>query len=79
MVCTGKKYMKAILRYMKYCVDRPNRGLVLQPDVLWDGNPKTPLIVSGRSNSDYAKEPITRRSVSGGCVMFISVPVGLRS
>ncbi len=68
-----------MLRCMKYCVDRPNCGLVLQPDVIWDGNLKTPFIVSGRSDSDYAKEPITFRSVSGGCVMLNGAPVGFIS
>ena len=75
----GKKHMKAILRCMKYIVDRPNRGLVLQPDVLWDGDPKTKFIVAGRSNYDYAKESITCRSVSGGRVMLNDTPVGFRS
>ncbi len=77
--CARKKHNKAMLRCMKYCVGKPNRGLVLQPDVLWDGNPKTPFIVSGRSDSDYAKEPITHRSESGGRVMLNGTPVGFRS
>ncbi len=63
---------------MKYIVDRPNRGLVLQPDVLWDGDPKTKFIVAGRYDSDYVKEPITHRSVSGGCVMLNGAAVGFR-
>ncbi len=75
----GKKHTKAMLRCMKYCVDRPNHGLVLQPDMLWDGDPKTKFIVAGRSDSDYAKEPITCRSVSGGRVMLNVTPVGFRS
>ncbi len=49
----GKKHMKAMLICMKYTVNRPNHGLVLQPDVLWDGYPKTKFIVAGRSDSDY--------------------------
>ncbi len=76
---SGQKHMKAMLRCMKYIVDRPNRGLVLQPDVLWDGDLKTKFIVAGRSNSDYAKEPITRRTVSGGHAMLSGAPVGFRS
>ena len=74
-----KKHMKAMLRCMKYCVDRPKCGLVLQQDVLWGGNPKTPFIVSRRSDSVYAKEPITCRSVSGGRVMLNGAPVRFRS
>ncbi len=64
---------------MKYCVDMPNCGLVLQPDVLWDDNPKTPFVAFDKSDSDQAKEPMTHRSVSGGCVMLNSAPVGFRS
>ncbi len=67
--------MKAMLRCMKYIVDRPNCRLVIQPDVLWDGYPKTKFIVAGRSDFDYTKEPITLRSVSGGCVMLNGTPV----
>ena len=74
-----KKHMKTMLRCMKYCVDRPNSGLVLQPYVLWDGDPKTKFIVAGRSDYDYAKEPITHRSVSGGRVMLNGAPVRFRS
>ncbi len=75
----GKKHMKAILRCMKYCVDRPNHGMVLQQDVLWDGNPKILFIVSGEIDSDYSKRPITHRSVSGGHVMSNVAPVQFRS
>ena len=71
--------MKAMLRCMKYIVDRPNCGLVLQPDVLYYDDPKTSFIVSNRTDSDYAKGPITRRSVSGGRVMLNGVPVKFRS
>ncbi len=71
--------MQAMLQCMKYCVDMPNCGLILQPDVLWDGDPKTPFIVSGQSDFDYVKEPITYRSVSGGHVMLNGTPVGFRS
>ncbi len=60
-------------------MDRPNCGLVLQPDLLWDGNLKTSFIVSGRSDSNYVKEPITHRSVSGGCVMLNDMPIRFRS
>ena len=52
-------------------MDRTNCGLVLQSDVLWDGDPKKKFIVAGRSDSDYAKEPITRTSVSGGRVIHV--------
>ncbi len=53
--------------------------LTLQPDVLCKCVPKKKIIVAGRFDYDYAKEPITRRSVSGGCVILNGAPIGLRS
>jgi hypothetical protein len=32
-------YMKAMKRVMEYCVERKDRGLVLNPDVKWNGDP----------------------------------------
>ena len=58
------KHMKAMLHCTKHCADRPNRGLVLKPDTKWDGSKVFAFTIAGRSDSDYAKEPITRRSVS---------------
>ena len=49
---------------MKYCVDTPKRGWVFKPRRTWDGKSKLEFEVSDRSDSDYAKCPVTRKSVS---------------
>ena len=55
----------AMHRTMEYCVGTPLRGLTLRPDTEWDGTKDFKFRISGRSDSDYAKDPETRRSVSG--------------
>ena len=58
-------HMKAMKRVMSYIIATPERGLLLEPNAKWDGNPEFEFEVSGQSDSDYAKDPMTRRSVSG--------------
>ena len=58
-------YYNAMLRVMKYCVDTPKRGWLLKSKRTWDGKSKFMFQISGRSDSDYAKCPATRRSASG--------------
>lgn len=79
MSCATKKHTLAMLRAMKYAASTPNRGLVLRPDARWDGNPDFEFTIGGRSDSDYAKEPVTRRSVSGGRVLLNGSPVMFKS
>ena len=55
----------AMLKCMKYCVRTKSRGWVLKPTRKWDGKKGFKFRISGRSDSDYAKCPATRRSVSG--------------
>ena len=33
-------HMDAVLRCMKHCAATPNRGLVVEPNARWDGNPE---------------------------------------
>ena len=58
-------HYNAMLRLMRYSVDTPERGWLLKPTRTWDGKSKIEFVISGRSDSDYAKCPATRRSVSG--------------
>ena len=60
----------AMLRVMSYCAGTPKRGLKLEPNEKWDGNPNFEFAMSGRSDSDYAKDPDTRRSVNVCSDMF---------
>ena len=70
------KHTKEMLRFMKHMADRPNRGLVPAPAQLWDGiNDFKFRVSSGNSDSDYAKEPVDCRSVSGSVVKLEGSPV----
>jgi hypothetical protein len=64
---------------MQYCLNTPNRGTMLQTHEHWDGNPEFEFTVSGKSDSDYAKDTDTRRSVPGGIVYLCGAPVSMRS
>jgi hypothetical protein len=46
-------------------VGSPERGLLLKPIGKWVGNPSYEFVITGRSDSDYAKDTDTCRSVSG--------------
>jgi hypothetical protein len=72
-------HMKAMYRTMKYCTETPNRGLVLQPNESWDGSADFEFTVSGRADSDYAKDPEKRRSVSGYSTFLCGAPVTMKS
>ena len=71
-------HMSAMIRTMKYCCGTPNRGVLLHPNATWDGNPNFEFVVSGRSDSDYAKDPERRRSVSGYSTFLHGAPVTTR-
>ena len=51
-------------RVMEYCLNTPDRGLTLKPNEKWDGSKDFKFKIRGRANSDYAKDPETRRSVT---------------
>jgi hypothetical protein len=72
-------HMKAMYRVMKYCVGTPNRGLLLKPTMKWNGDPEFRFIVCGRADSDYAKDPEKRRSVSGYATFVCGAPVTMKS
>ena len=72
-------HMKAMLRLMKYCTGTPERGWTLKPNRKWDGSPKHKFIISGLSDSDYAKDVDTRRSVTGTAVFLEGSCIGARS
>jgi hypothetical protein len=57
-------HVKAMYRTMKYCIGKAKRGLLLKPDCAWDGNPAFEFTIRGRSDSDYAKDTDSRKSVS---------------
>jgi hypothetical protein len=56
-------HYKAMLQVMNYCVTTADRGLKLKPNRKWDGDPKFEFIITGRSDSDYATDTDTRKSI----------------
>ena len=80
---TGKAtevHMKAMLRVMKYCVDTKHKGLTLRPFGNWDGKDRNfEFVVSGMSDSDYAKDTQTRRSVNGWITMLNGSVISCKS
>ena len=61
---------KAMHHLFRHVIATKNRGLVLAPDTIWDGNKDFEFRIHGRSDSDYAANTDDRRSVSGGWVFF---------
>jgi len=36
----AEAHKKALLKVMNYCVSTPERGIVLKPNVKWNGDPE---------------------------------------
>ena len=69
-------HVKAMHIVMQYVIRTPNRGLTLKPNRVWDGKDRNfEFIIEGRSDSNYATCPDTRRSISGWRVKFESCPI----
>jgi hypothetical protein len=64
MTSATQVHYDAMLRVMKYVDDTSDRGLVLNLTRKWDGNKEHKIIISGRSNSDYAKDTQMQKSMS---------------
>ena len=72
-------HQEAMYRVMKYCVATSERGLLLKPNKIWDGNPDFEFEIEGESDSDFAKDPETRRSVGGHATFLCGAPVSTKS
>ena len=72
-------HFDSMLQVMKYCVDTPNRGLTLKPEGNWDGSKDYEFVISGRSDLDYAKCKITRKSITEFRVLLNGAPVIFKS
>ena len=55
----------AMHRLMEYTLQRPDRGLTLKPTDKWNGSRNFLFKIRGRSDTNYAKDPETRHSVTG--------------
>jgi hypothetical protein len=79
MVGGTETHELAMYRTMKYCLATPNRGLFLKPNCEWNGEQDFEFTISGRADSDYAKDIDTRKSVGGSRTFLNGAPVTLRS
>jgi hypothetical protein len=79
MLGASQAHMKATQRTMQYFFNTPNQGILLQPNEHCDESPQFEFMVSGKSDSDYAKDPDTRRSVSGGSIYLCGATVSIFS
>ena len=73
----GPSHMKAMWRVMNYCLNTRERGKVFKPrrNCTVEQLETFEFVIDGYSDSDYAKDPVRRRSVTGyatfleGCVI----------
>lgn len=72
-------HVQAMYRILQYMLDTPGRGWLLNPDTFWDGNRDFEFTISGKSDSDYAKDPDKFRSVSGWIVSLNDAPISVKS
>jgi hypothetical protein len=75
----SKAHLTAMFRVMKYCVGTPKRGLMIKPTEFWDGDQKFEFIFSGRSDSDFSKDVISHKNVSGCSTFLYGAPLSTRS
>jgi hypothetical protein len=72
-------HMKAMYRVMAYCVTMSKRGIKIKPSERWDGSPHFEFTISGRADSDYAKDLETRRCIIGIITLLCGAVITLRS
>ena len=79
--CTPcEAHIKAMHRAMEPCASTPNRGWTLNPERKWDGKDRSfKFRIHGMADSDYAKCPVTRRSVSGYAAFLEGAAVSVKS
>ncbi len=72
-------HYKVMLHVLKYSLDTDEWALVLEPNRKYDGSWSHEFVISGHSDSDYAKEPKDRHSVSGHVVYLEGAPAMFKS
>lgn len=65
---------KAMIPCMKHCVDTCKKGFFLKPNKYWNGDRNFLFEITGESDSDFAKDPETRPSVSGWATYLNGAP-----
>jgi hypothetical protein len=81
MTGAGPAHLKAMYRVFNYCLNTSERGKVFKPrrNCKHEDIDKFEFIIEGYSDSDYAKDPVKRRSVSGYCSFLEGCPVNTKS
>ena len=79
MAKLGPSHLLAMKKVMRYILATPERGLFLQPKRTWNEDPTFAFEIIGKSDTDYAKDPDTRKSVSDSTVFLEGAPVVIRS
>ena len=75
MTGTTQEHVKVMERVMNYCLSTRERGLELKPEEECTGIPEFKLKILGRSDSDYAKDLETRKSISGTSTFLCGPPI----
>jgi len=66
---------KAMLKVMNHCASNPERGTVQKSNMNWNGDPEFKLVIIGSSDSNFVKDPATRKSVSGTLTFLCGAPI----
>eukprot|EP00957_Ditylum_brightwellii_P022504 1698134-Ditylum_brightwellii.AAC.1 len=76
----NRVHVKAMHRVIEHYIATPKRGWLLKPTRTWNGKDKPfKFRIVGMADSDYAKCPVTRRSVSGCATFFEGAPITVKS
>ena len=77
----GLSHLKAMYRVMNYCLNTADRGKVFKPTrhCKPEDIANFVFVLEGYSDSDYAKDPIKRRSVSGYCSFLEGCVINTKS
>ena len=76
---TTQAHVKAMECAMNYCLSTREIGLQLRLKAEWTGNPQFKLKILWRSDSDYAKDLETRKSISSTSTFLWGTPIIQRS
>jgi len=70
----------AMCECIRYVRATPTRGLLLKPTGTWDGKDRSfKFKIRGRSDSNYATDPESRRSITGTVVYLNDSPIAYSS
>ena len=70
MKCPREGHLKAMYRTMNFVRSTREKGNFLKPNDTWDGNPEYHFQISGATDSEFASNPDTRRTVIGVSVFL---------